>query len=365
MSMDVLAEKLRGLSGKKQNACIGLDGFVDRIIHVVDKRYDSSNYTRIRTIYDYGKKLTDAAGLSLNIELIPLTSQLGGNGPIMAYAMARLGTGISSVGAFGLPSPASQFDKLCSIADVYSVAEHAGTDSYEFDDGKVIASVLDPLNTLTWDSILEHLPADRFAALLDKADMAALNNWTMIPAMTRIWKKLQEDILPGLSRKDRMFFIDLADPSKRTAEDLAAALKTLPGFNPFGRVLLSCNKREALQIASSLGLEAGDDLTQLAEAIRQAVGIWCVSVHTLRGAHASNGTEMVTAPGFYTEKPRISIGGGDHFNAGLAWALMGGMSLYDSLIVGSAVSGSFVRSGVSPTFDDVCSFLESNDAISG
>lgn len=87
------------------NACIGLDGFVDRIIRVVDKRRSAGECSYVRTLADYGRLISDASGFSLNVELICEKSQLGGNGPIMAYALARLGRDVSCIGAFGLPSP--------------------------------------------------------------------------------------------------------------------------------------------------------------------------------------------------------------------------------------------------------------------
>ena len=363
MNMDTaaLGEKLRIGPAEQCRACIGLDGFVDRILRVVDVRYGPDDYRVIRTLAEYGQRLVDAAGMSLNIELVPEKSQLGGNGPIMAYALARLGGRVSCIGAFGLPEPAAAFEKLCAAAQVYSVAEHADTDAYEFEDGKIIASVLDPLNALDWEEMCAHLPAAKLRLLLEEAKVIALNNWTMIPHMTEIWIKLQQEVLPKLPGTDRLFFIDLADPFKRTAEDLKQALLTLGGFRPFGNVLLSCNKREALQIAAALGLESADrKLDELACAIRETLGLWCVSIHTLHGAHAGTAEGAVTAPGFYVERPKISIGGGDHFNAGLVFGLSKGLPLPEALVAASAVSGIYVRSGHSPDLDELCAFLLNN-----
>ena len=63
----------------------------------------------------------------------------------------------------------------------------------------------------------------------------------MIPAMTGIWKRIQSDILPSLSDKGRLYFIDMADPGKRTGADIAEALRAMTDFERFGRTLLSCN----------------------------------------------------------------------------------------------------------------------------
>ena len=354
-------EIIERLSGKPYAAlrvCIGLDGFVDRIIRVVDKRKSACECSYIKTLSDYGKLISDAAGFSLNVELVCEKSQLGGNGPIMAYALARLGADVSCIGTFGYPNTLQEFEKLEKIARIYSISDPARTDDYEFDDGKIIASTLNSLNALDWESITEKLPPEQICALFDEAEVIALNNWTMIPSMTRIWEKMLTDILPKLSKKERLYFVDMADPSKRTVDDLKAAFSVLPEFEHFGRVLLSCNHREAKQLASTLNLSVeANDCAALAGGIRRSLGIWCVSIHTLSEAFAATESGTVKAPGFFTQRPYVSIGGGDHFNAGLVFALENGFSLEESLYIASAVSGSYVRTGAAPTLLDLVRFL--------
>src|SRR5262245_18313150 len=71
-------------------ATVGLDGFVDEIIAVVDKRKNHEHYEPVRTIDDLGKKIRNAAGESSNYELVVKRMKLGGNGPIMANVLADL-----------------------------------------------------------------------------------------------------------------------------------------------------------------------------------------------------------------------------------------------------------------------------------
>src|SRR4051812_27669317 len=70
---------------------IGLDGFVDEIIAVVDKRFADGGFDPVRTIASMGDKIRAAAGESSNYELVVTQRKLGGNGPIMANALACLG----------------------------------------------------------------------------------------------------------------------------------------------------------------------------------------------------------------------------------------------------------------------------------
>src|SRR5258708_4374470 len=69
---------------------VGLDGFVDNIISVVDKRQDLETFDRIKTIGHLGQKISNAAGQSSNYELVVPQQKLGGNGPIMANAAQLL-----------------------------------------------------------------------------------------------------------------------------------------------------------------------------------------------------------------------------------------------------------------------------------
>ena len=73
---------------KRSSASVGLDGFVDEIIHVVDKRLDVGRFERIPTIQGYADRIAEASGRSTNMELVTQRIKLGGNGPIMANALA-------------------------------------------------------------------------------------------------------------------------------------------------------------------------------------------------------------------------------------------------------------------------------------
>src|SRR5437868_2488123 len=54
----------------QMSAFVGLDGFVDEIFHVVDKRESAEKYLRLPTIAQLATRLEAAAGRSTNIELV-------------------------------------------------------------------------------------------------------------------------------------------------------------------------------------------------------------------------------------------------------------------------------------------------------
>ena len=69
---------------------IGLDGFVDDILHVVDKRESAEKFTELQTIEKLAKRIEGAKGRSTNIEIVRDRLKLGGNGPILANALTHL-----------------------------------------------------------------------------------------------------------------------------------------------------------------------------------------------------------------------------------------------------------------------------------
>src|SRR6266511_4326492 len=72
-------------------AVVGLDGFVDTILHVVKQRESVTKFIRSTEMRDFASAIHSSAGLSANFEFVTQMVKLGGNGPIMANALGRLG----------------------------------------------------------------------------------------------------------------------------------------------------------------------------------------------------------------------------------------------------------------------------------
>jgi sugar/nucleoside kinase (ribokinase family) len=56
------------------------------------------------------------------------------------------------------------------------------------------------------------------------------------------------------------------------------------------------------------------------------------------------------------QQPKISTGAGDHFNAGFCLGRVLGFSLRESLCIGAATSGYYVRTAKSPTAAELVEF---------
>jgi ketohexokinase len=350
-------------------ALIGLDGFVDEIIAVVDKRIDLKRYEPMKTIGVLGQKILQAAGQSSNYELLVTQTKLGGNGPIMANALASAGLAVTYIGCLGYPVLNPVFADFAKHAKVYSIAEPGHTDALEFEDGKLMFGKHQSLGDVNWDNMISRVGKDRMVELVSGAKLIGMTNWTMLPFMSDIWSKLQTEILPKCPKGERTFFIDLADPEKRTREDIAGALKIISGFESWVRVILGLNLKESTAIAEVLDIEVPADaekaIEETAKSIRQKLGISCVVIHPRKGAAAATAKESGKFSGPFVQQPKISTGAGDHFNAGFCLGRILGLGLEESLCAGVATSGYYVRSATSPTGVQLAEFISKLPAPQG
>ena len=351
----------------EQSAVIGLDGFVDRIQRPV-ARVDTAAGTNIHFpgIADFAERVRAAAGKSAAIALDTQQVKLGGNGPIMAHALAALGLPLTYVGAVGHGNGIHPvFHPLAESCDVVPVCPVAKTDALEFDDGKLMLQQMDCLAQLTWDAIVEALGADRLQQAFDAATLLGLNHWASLPHMNDIWQALQTEVCPRLTPAPRrVAFFDLGDLVKRSADEIATALTLIAGFNPWYDTALGVNMVESETICQALGLATDDDLPEdervctRARRLQQATGIGLVAVHPLACAAAADADGAAVVPGPYTPKPKISTGAGDHFNSGLCLGLLLGGGPAGAVQLGVAASGYYVRHAASASTQQLAGFLE-------
>jgi len=350
---------------------LGFDGFVDSIIKVVETRQDADHYDAVPTIARLGEKISAAAGRSSNYELVTTLRKLGGNGPIMANAMAAAGFKTTYIGALGYPAPDDVFSELVDRAEVHTVAEPGFTDALEFDDGKLMLGKYAHLGAVDDAMILDRIGEEAFKAIVERSRLLGVVNWVMMPGQIKLWRYFVDTLLPSLTAlpdgKRRIVFIDLADPEKRTREDLAEALKTIGELAAHADVVFGTNLKEAGQVADVLGLgiDGGNEeaIESTAAAIREAMGIYASVVHPRRGAAAARlgdggAVETASFAGPFVAEPKLSTGAGDNFNAGFCLGLLAGLSLEQALCVGTGTSGYYVRNAASPTLDQLAAFCD-------
>ena len=348
------------LRGSK--ALVGLDGFVDTILHVVKTRESATKYARMTAMKEFAAKIHAAAGQSANIEFVTQMVKLGGNGPIMANALGSYGTPVTYIGNLGAPNVHPVFGDFAKGARVISIAEPGYTDAIEFEDGKLMFGKHESLKNVNWTNLIAHVPEKQLLEIFQQSALIALVNWTMLTQMTAIWKQIAAKIAPRLTGPKRLLFIDLADPAKRSHADIAAALKQIAKFERHFRVVLGLNLQESRQVGEVLGIKAPEEtygtVTHHASLLRAALRIDTVVIHPTQFAAAADATGATHVVGPFTAKPKITTGAGDHFNAGFCIARLLGLDLAAGLQIGVATSGFYVRNARSPRVEDLRKFLK-------
>jgi sugar/nucleoside kinase (ribokinase family) len=342
-------------------AFVGLDGFVDEILHVVDKRMDAQNYERVPTIAVLADRISEASGKSTNIELVNQLTKLGGNGPIMANALASFGLIVTYLGNLGYPRLHPVFDEFAKRAEVHSIAEPGHTDALEFEDGKIMLGKHSSLKDVNWPNIEARFGRDRFVEKFGSADLVAFVNWTMLPHMSDIWEALQTELCPGLKEPRRSIFFDLCDPEKRTAGDITHALELIVRFEEHFNVILGLNEKEANEIAEVLGLNRkahnAEALSALARELRAKLPVGTIVIHPVSYALALSGDAVDVVKGPHVSKPKITTGAGDHFNAGFCLGKLLGFDNAMCVLTGVTTSGYYVRTATSPSVSQLAELL--------
>jgi sugar/nucleoside kinase (ribokinase family) len=346
-----------------KKALVGIDGFVDVIVHPVDQRSGPGDqFKAIPTITDFANRIGSAAGKSANIELAPIVEKLGGNGPIMANAQLAHGLNVRYIGALGREIIHPVFQEFAEKTNAISITDPGVTHAAEFTDGKILFGSMASLDEITYERLCQLPGEDKLIEVFEESDLIAMVNWTMIPFLTDVFRSLLKNVLPALSQgKARTFFFDLADPEKRSKEDLLEVLGIFGQFEQFGKVILGLNLREAEQVDALLGFEPLRDtpanLQTMAARIREKLKLDTVVLHPVADSACatSEGTAYVAGP--YCEKPKITTGAGDHFNSGFATARLLGLTPEAALTVAVATSGFYVRTAVSPSLDDLAEFI--------
>jgi sugar/nucleoside kinase (ribokinase family) len=345
-------ERVTGL-----RAFAGLDGFVDEIIHVVDQRDGPEHFVRLGDIRALTERLAGAAGKSTNIELVNQRTKLGGNGPIMANALARLGVKVTYVGALGYPHLHPVFADFARNAEVHGIADPGHTDALEFDDGKLMLTKTTSLNEVTWENIQRRYGHDTFMNHFSTADLVGFVNWTMIPGMSDLWASLLAKLSPAHAGARRVMFFDLADPEKRTLKDIARALELITEFERCFEVILGLNEKEAYEVGEVLGLNTTnrtrDGLGALALEIQKRTPVSTLVVHPVSFALSAGGGAVAFVDGPFVERPLITTGAGDHFNAGFCLGKLLGFDNAASALCGVSTSGFYVRTAQSPGVEDL------------
>ena len=344
---------------------LGFDGYIDNLLSVVRVRHSPSDYELMVSISEWAERIAQSAGSSASMERIIKQVSVGGFtcnvGKALSTLCGKVGN-IHLIGSFGLPTMHQIFQE--QLVDLYqcvpfSVGNPGFTDAYEFPDGKIMMVSFENINRLDWNQILSNTGQEFLMEELDTSKLWGIGYWSSSPHMSEIFSALQKTIFPNLSHSTngKYLILDLSDLRKKPQNQLAELTALLPQFEEYVQVVLLLNDRELEDLAGALDRNVQQDPLSLTQLIQQKLNLSLVISHGPKIATlVSEKAENVVLNAF-TSAPRFTTSAGDHFTAGVCYALLAGVPTEVSSILGNSVSSFFVRTGVSPTALELKQFL--------
>ena len=358
-----IANRLAAAAPHTCRVVTGFDGFVDEMISLVGERRTLDDFTPVPDIATFGALVTAAAGHSSLREIVINAVHPGGCAVNLADGLASLGVSVDCFATLGEPMHPAFGEIAVKCHGFHSWGREPGrTMAFEFNDGKLMFSAVKQLAELTPAAALAYLSDGRFAAACAGAQVIALTDWTLYPHMTAVWRMLRDEVFAPLTHHPH-FLIDLVDPSSRSATDIREVAGILREFEPIGPLTLGLNGNEANILCRTHGMldRPGDatpgEVQRQACALREALGISRVLVHLNAFAVSATADDGGIQTGPYCPQPKKSTGAGDRFNAGFCLGLALGLADPDSLALGCAAAGFFVRNARSANHQELVDFL--------
>ena len=340
-----------------------IDGFVDEVWQILEKRLDRSTFSLYTKVQDFAKAVYDSGSGGYSNEIIRKRRSYGGFTGNTGKAVGRLGGNPTIVGMFGKDVIDPAFHGHQEVAKLITVANPAICQIFEFIDGKIMLPYVEETMDFNWDTLISAQPWETLNTAFVDCDIAAMGYWAYIPAFDEIVLNICESFLID-GRCMRLFF-DFADIRKRDRQALDQTLELLARLNTKIPMSLSLNEHEAVLLFSYMDRNFDWKSPEKSENdigyIRKKIGLDELIVHTPYFAVAATETEgIATALQQYCENPIITAGAGDHFNGGYiaASARHGQLNLYDRLMVGNATTSSYIRNGYSPDITGLLGELE-------
>jgi hypothetical protein len=221
---------------------------------------------------------------------------------------------------------------------------------------------------LDWTIVEQSVGAETFAQIVHGSRLIGMTNWTMLNKIESVWEKIGELLAERNDPPRKFIFVDLADPAKRTSDDLRGVFRLLTKLQAHADVVLGLNLSEATQALEVLGLDVPADpeadIEPTAVRLREKLDLHGCVVHPRKGAAAAfrqshgGGSDSASFLGPFVAKPKLSTGAGDNFNAGFCLGLLAGLPLEQCLCTGVGTSGFYVRNARSPELTELATFCD-------
>jgi sugar/nucleoside kinase (ribokinase family) len=262
----------------------------------------------------------------------------------VAHALSVAGVStqlIATLGSSEEPKRIAALFKELELLGVQatSCGAHAITDALEFIDGKIFFGQMNGLLSLDWQTLNEAVGRESLERFWGSSDLVALVNWTMTPHLTEIW-----EALASFQRQPKWLLVDLAEPAKRSDQEVRAALDQLHKMP--SRVVLSLNERESARVHQVLTGRESDQLPpgKRLEEIQKSLSLEALIYHRRDRAIWVGGDTLELHLEPHPE-PKVLTGAGDHFNAGLILGILAGMPPEAVLATAATLARLYVISG--------------------
>lgn len=344
---------------------VGFDGFVDTIMKAVKQKQNFKN-VYFQTISDFASRIQSAAGRSGQVELVTERVKFGGNAPIMADTLGKLGIQNYCAASLGYPELHPIFSDMDTNCEVISLANPGDSRAIEFQDGKIIFSELSAFNGYDWKFINETHGIEKIRKAILDSRLVAFVDWVNLPCSSEIWEGVLNDIIRPSGRKDFLFLFDLCDPSKKTTEQIDEILDVISRFSTYGNVTLGLNENETIKIWCALNgkdFSNPHDKDQIptvhsaGDAIYKAMNIDCLLVHPIDRTIVFRKHETIELKGHLVTEPKVLTGGGDNLNAGYCLGILHGLSIQHCMLLGMAASGAYIQNGKSPDLRSILEYI--------
>lgn len=365
MACEYYAEKIKKLTGAIRNRTggnakcfIGFDGYIDELFSVVQKRVTPDEFIRYDKIEDFGRRILWASGKSADIEICPCKVQIGGNAPILANALASLDYDTVCVGQMDEEEGVNPFCRMHPSCRRISTGKASKTIALEFTDGKIMLGNLQG-NHIGWEEIKSRAGAGNLYRMVRESSLVGIVNWGGMYKMNEILRgMLYEALLPLKEEngEEKEIFIDLADPSARSEDDMEELFRLICAISSEFKVTLGMNENEAGKIGGRFCRE-DSGIEEMGEKIRTELTVYQLVIHTNQRVYGFREGKIEEFSGMHVEKPIQTTGAGDHFNAGFCMGVLENRSLYECLLLGQAMASYYIGRGKTAGREDLAEYI--------
>jgi sugar/nucleoside kinase (ribokinase family) len=335
---------------------VGFDGFIDIIIKPVLSR-NKDGVTYFKCIEEFGQYISSKAHKSCSIELKTIQEKFGGNMPIYAAALAKLGISTNCIGAMGYPKISEPFKQMNEKCSIYSIFMPGNCQALEFDDGKIMLARNGDIEKLNYELLEKRIGTQKMIQIFNESAFISLLNWSELKGSTSIWQGVIQNILPLCSFDcKKSMLVDLSDCSLRDKEEIDEMLDLLKMFSSYYDIIFSLNKNEIEQLGKLANISS-NTLKGTAMQLANKLKVKYLVVHINNGCFVVYGQEYTYIENLLISLPKILTGGGDNFNAGFTFAYLAGLTLKECLIVANATSGFYVAHGYSPSKTELLEWI--------